>query len=117
VSVNDAVWSCDPAVAVTVMLLVPVGVWAGMELEVPWLPQPVSCVAAIPVNRARISRKNRVRGFFPASRRWPLRVARESLGWMVHVYAYETGPARIWVSGMDDEHGMQHDTMMPSMTM
>lgn len=39
------------------------------------------------------------------------------LGWMVHVYAFETDPSRIWVSGMDDEHGMQHDTMMPSMTM
>ena len=39
------------------------------------------------------------------------------LGWMVHVYAYETNPARIWISGMDDEHGMQYDTMMPGMTM
>ena len=39
------------------------------------------------------------------------------LGWMVHVYAFETDPARIWVSGMDDERGMQHDTLMPSMTM
>jgi len=32
-------------------------------------------------------------------------------GWMVHVYPYETDPAKIWAAGMDDKHGMQHDTM------
>ena len=37
-------------------------------------------------------------------------------GWMVHVYPYETDPARIWAAGMDDEHGMQHD-QMPMMDM
>ena len=38
-------------------------------------------------------------------------------GWMVHVYAYETAPAKIWASGMDDPHGMQNDTAMPGMPM
>jgi hypothetical protein len=44
-------------------------------------------------------------------------------GWMVHVYPYETDPAKIWSAGMDDDHGMQHDTMpmdmstMPDMKM
>jgi hypothetical protein len=38
-------------------------------------------------------------------------------GWMVHVYPYETDPAKIWASGMDDEHGMQHDAMSPDMPM
>jgi len=38
-------------------------------------------------------------------------------GWMVHVYAYETDPARIWAAGMGDERGMQHDAMLPGMTM
>ena len=38
-------------------------------------------------------------------------------GWMVHVYPFETDPARIWSSGMDDNHGMQHDTMAPGMRM
>jgi len=37
-------------------------------------------------------------------------------GWMVHVYPFETNPAKIWASGMDDEHGMQHDAM-PGMPM
>jgi hypothetical protein len=32
-------------------------------------------------------------------------------GWMVHVYPFETDPAKIWASGMDDEHGMQRDPM------
>jgi hypothetical protein len=39
-------------------------------------------------------------------------------GWMVHVYPYETDPAKIWAAGMDDDHGMQHDNMpagMPNM--
>jgi hypothetical protein len=37
-------------------------------------------------------------------------------GWMVHVYPFETDPAKIWASGMGDEHGMQHDAM-PGMPM
>lgn len=37
-------------------------------------------------------------------------------GWMVHVYPFETDPAKIWAAGMDDEHGMQHD-LMPGMPM
>jgi len=37
-------------------------------------------------------------------------------GWMVHVYPFETDPAKIWSAGMDDEHGMQHDAM-PGMKM
>jgi hypothetical protein len=32
-------------------------------------------------------------------------------GWMVHVYPYETDPKKIWASGMDDAHGMQHEPM------
>jgi hypothetical protein len=36
---------------------------------------------------------------------------------MVHVYPYETDPAKIWASGMDDERGMQHDAMSPDMPM
>jgi len=39
------------------------------------------------------------------------------LGWMVHVYPYETDPAKIWSEGMDDEHGMQHDAMPMDMKM
>ena len=61
----------------TVMVLLPVGVWVGAELVAAWPPQPVSCIAAIPASRARASRKNRVREFFPDRRRWPLRVARK----------------------------------------
>ncbi len=38
-------------------------------------------------------------------------------GWMVHVYPYETDPAKIWSEGMDDEHGMQHDAMPMDMPM
>jgi len=38
-------------------------------------------------------------------------------GWMVHVYPYETDPKKIWASGMDDEHGMQHEAMSPDMPM
>jgi hypothetical protein len=32
-------------------------------------------------------------------------------GWMVHVYPYETDPKKIWASGMDDAHGMEHEPM------
>jgi len=38
-------------------------------------------------------------------------------GWMVHVYPYETDPAKIWAAGMDDKHGMQHDDMPMDMPM
>lgn len=41
-------------------------------------------------------------------------------GWMVHVYPFETDPAKIWSAGMDDDHGMQHDQVpgtMPGMKM
>jgi hypothetical protein len=38
-------------------------------------------------------------------------------GWMVHVYPYETDPKKIWASGMDDEHGMEHDSMPMDMPM
>lgn len=38
-------------------------------------------------------------------------------GWMVHVYPFEKDPARVWSAGMDDEHGMGHDTTMPGMKM
>jgi len=37
-------------------------------------------------------------------------------GWMVHVYPFEKDPAKIWAAGMDDEHGMQHESM-PGMPM
>jgi hypothetical protein len=39
------------------------------------------------------------------------------LGWMVHVYPYEKDPAKIWATGMDDDHGMQHDAMPEGMNM
>jgi len=32
-------------------------------------------------------------------------------GWMVHVYPFETDPAKVWAAGDDDDHGMQHDGM------
>lgn len=38
-------------------------------------------------------------------------------GWMVHVYPYETDPAKIWAAGMDDKHGMEHDSMPMDMPM
>jgi hypothetical protein len=38
-------------------------------------------------------------------------------GWMVHVYPYESDQAKIWAAGMDDDHGMQHDTMPAGMDM
>jgi hypothetical protein len=38
-------------------------------------------------------------------------------GWMVHVYPDETDPAKIWAAGMDDPHGMQHDSMPMNMPM
>jgi hypothetical protein len=38
-------------------------------------------------------------------------------GWMVHVYPYETDPAKIWAAGMDDDRGMQHDAMPPDLPM
>jgi hypothetical protein len=39
------------------------------------------------------------------------------LGWMVHVYPYETDPKKIWAAGMDDEHGMEKDAMPAGMEM
>jgi len=38
-------------------------------------------------------------------------------GWMVHVYPYETDPAKVWGAGMEDDHGMQHDAMPAGMPM
>jgi hypothetical protein len=32
-------------------------------------------------------------------------------GWMVHVYPFETDPAKVWGAGMDDDHGMEHNSM------
>jgi hypothetical protein len=34
-------------------------------------------------------------------------------GWMVHVYASETNPSKIWDSGLEDEKGMQNMPGMP----
>jgi hypothetical protein len=36
---------------------------------------------------------------------------------MVHVYASETDPAKIWVSGDADERGMQHSAAAPDRPM
>jgi hypothetical protein len=42
-------------------------------------------------------------------------------GWMVHVYPFETDPAKVWDVGMGDDHGMEHNSMpstkMPSTKM
>jgi hypothetical protein len=32
-------------------------------------------------------------------------------GWMVHVYPFETDPAKVWGVGMGDDHGMEHNSM------
>jgi hypothetical protein len=32
-------------------------------------------------------------------------------GWMVHVYPFETDPAKVWGAGMGDDHGTEHDSM------
>jgi hypothetical protein len=37
-------------------------------------------------------------------------------GWMVHVYPFETDPAKVWGTGMDDHQGMEHNSM-PGMKM
>lgn len=37
-------------------------------------------------------------------------------GWMVHVYPFETDPAKVWGVGMGDDHGMEHNSM-PGMKM
>jgi hypothetical protein len=37
-------------------------------------------------------------------------------GWMVHVYPFETDPAKVWGAGIDDDHGMEHNSM-PGMKM
>ena len=38
-------------------------------------------------------------------------------GWMVHVYPYETDPARVWSVDDDDEHDNMNHSAMPGMTM
>ena len=37
-------------------------------------------------------------------------------GWMIHVYPFETDPAKVWSAGMGDDHGVEHSSM-PSMKM
>jgi hypothetical protein len=37
-------------------------------------------------------------------------------GWMIHVYPFETDPAKVWSAGMGDDHGMEHNSM-PGMKM
>ena len=37
-------------------------------------------------------------------------------GWMIHVYPFETDPAKTWSPGMGDDHGMEHKSM-PGMKM
>jgi hypothetical protein len=32
-------------------------------------------------------------------------------GWMAHVYPFETDPSKVWSAGMDDDHGMEHNSM------
>jgi hypothetical protein len=32
-------------------------------------------------------------------------------GWMMHVYPFETDPKKVWASGINDQHGMEHDAM------
>jgi hypothetical protein len=32
-------------------------------------------------------------------------------GWMVHLYPFETDPAKVWGAGMDDDHGLEHNSM------
>ncbi len=36
---------------------------------------------------------------------------RHLAGWMVHVYPYETDPAKVWAAGTDDDHLVGHDAM------
>jgi hypothetical protein len=37
-------------------------------------------------------------------------------GWMIHVYPFETDPAKVWSPGMGDDHGMEHHSV-PGMKM
>ncbi len=30
-------------------------------------------------------------------------------GWMIHVYPFESDPAKVWSAGMGDDHGMEHN--------
>ncbi len=53
----------------------------------------------------------------PACRAAGGRFMHHVFGWMVHVYPYETDPKKMWASGMDDEHGMQHEAMPAGMPM
>ena len=32
-------------------------------------------------------------------------------GWMIHIYPFETDPAKVWSAGMGDDHGMEHNSM------
>jgi len=32
-------------------------------------------------------------------------------GWMIHIYPFETDAAKIWGTGIDDHHGMDHNSM------
>jgi hypothetical protein len=32
-------------------------------------------------------------------------------GWMAHIYPFETDPAKVWGTGTDDHHGMEHNSM------
>jgi hypothetical protein len=32
-------------------------------------------------------------------------------GWMIHIYPFETDPAKVWGAGMGDDHGMEHNSM------
>ena len=38
-------------------------------------------------------------------------------GWMVHVYPYETDPAKVWSVDDDEEHDNMNHSAMPGMTM
>lgn len=38
-------------------------------------------------------------------------------GWMVHVYPYETDPAKVWSVDDDDQHDNMNHSAMPGMTM
>jgi len=32
-------------------------------------------------------------------------------GWMTHIYPFETDPAKVWGTAVDDHHGMEHNSM------
>ena len=74
VSDNDALWTADPAVAVTVTLTLPVGVCCTVD-DPP--PHPVSCVAANPPSKQIVSIRILASRPNPISRRQPRRVTRK----------------------------------------